>query len=368
MPLGLMTLLERCDPSLSRALRPIYEAAALGIVRLGELDLVRYETSALEAPADLSMWEEMAPLLGATLEDVNAVVALVQAQFPQAQLPEDGQGVFLKVSDALHQHAASLSALVSEFGAAVRSPQVVSDRWNLLAELQTFRTRFRGKLGNLVYGSAELLGEGTHKDLVPGFAEDVEVAVAVRATLADLQRLLIVRAAKVREAPPQGVQPLVKQLEKELDVFGRTPAYRALAVPSKKAVLERRHVLSVFAANATTPKEKLQVLVDELLAVAQGAAAASPDILAQHDREAWASLGVGLEQLDECLRQSPAHAATLLGSLFSRALALYGNAPDLDEFLRRLKKEPLAKLPPEQVRMHAERFRELLAGVVLADA
>ena len=89
---------------------------------------------------------------------------------------------------------------------------------------------FREQIGNLVYGTATAFGEVNRKDVVPGYAEEVAAAVAVRATVADLTPADRRPAARrCAEAEPEDVQWNAQQMEKELDTFGRTPAYRGAA-------------------------------------------------------------------------------------------------------------------------------------------
>ena len=63
--LGALLALEP-DVRFADRLRHVAEAAARAIGKLGELDLVKYEDSPIEASADLSLWEELAPVVGST--------------------------------------------------------------------------------------------------------------------------------------------------------------------------------------------------------------------------------------------------------------------------------------------------------------
>ena len=74
----------------------------------------------------------------------------------------------------------------------------------------------------------------------------------VRATAADLRRVVTARLEEVREAEPEDVQWNAQQLEKELDVFGRTPAYATLRAQDKRRVIEFRQQLGELAASAGT--------------------------------------------------------------------------------------------------------------------
>src|SRR3954465_2414159 len=63
-------------------LRSVYDAAATAIEALGELELIRYDDAPTDASAALSLWEEMAPLLGATIAAVNSLLAEMEVSFP----------------------------------------------------------------------------------------------------------------------------------------------------------------------------------------------------------------------------------------------------------------------------------------------
>src|SRR5262245_31477773 len=127
----------------------------------------------------------------------------------------------------------------------MRSPTVVSDRWNLIGELQTFRHAFRDQIGNLVHATASVFSPEVRKEeVVPFWAEDLEAALALRSTVADLKRIVRARRDKVRDAEDEDVQWNCQQLEKELDSFGKTPAYKALHAHDKRVLIELRTELT----------------------------------------------------------------------------------------------------------------------------
>ncbi|HEX8704481.1 MAG TPA: hypothetical protein VF815_36960, partial [Myxococcaceae bacterium] len=75
------------DPAFAARLRKVYAAAAQAIARLSDMDLVKYETDSTDTGgADLSLWEEMAPVIRDTVMDVNALLNVIREQFPAQPL------------------------------------------------------------------------------------------------------------------------------------------------------------------------------------------------------------------------------------------------------------------------------------------
>ena len=101
-------------------LRHIYEATATAIEALGELDLIRYDDGPATESADLSLWEEMAPLLGATIAAVNALLADMDARFPSSHNPTDALHLrvhkLIQVASSELRTTASIAWLRSKLG------------------------------------------------------------------------------------------------------------------------------------------------------------------------------------------------------------------------------------------------------------
>src|SRR5688572_12265375 len=71
------------EPRLARKLREVCLAAATAIERLSNIDLRKHEpTHFSPGSADLSLWEEMAPVVRDTLVHVNRLLAAMRGQFP----------------------------------------------------------------------------------------------------------------------------------------------------------------------------------------------------------------------------------------------------------------------------------------------
>jgi hypothetical protein len=255
-----------------------------------------------------------------------------------------------------------ISSQVAELGERMRDPGVVSDRWNLLSELQRFRTRFREEIGELVYESAAALEDVRRKEVVPGYAEEVAAAVLVRTTVADLVRMVETRLEKFREAVPEDIQWHAQRCEREMDLFGRTPAYQGLRAQDKRAVIEFRQQMAQLAADPHVRKADLLALSEPLQTVVLGMAEASRHhgTLAEHDRETLAAIGVRLEQAEQALAVDEPAAARTLAEAALKAQALYGLDPSFDAFLRALRKSSLAQLTGADLRQAFDALRALL--------
>ncbi|WP_426751773.1 hypothetical protein [Myxococcus sp. Y35] len=349
------------DPAFAGRLRKVYVATAHAISRLSDLDLVRYETPVVDSSPDLSLWEEMAPVIRDTVMDVNGLLNVIREQFPvQPPGVASTESAVAVVQEAMSQIAQGITQL----GEAMRNPSVVSDRWTLLAEIQRFRARFREQMSNLVFESASTLGEVTRAQVVPGYAAEVKAAVMVRAITADLGRILTARLKKVREAEAQDVQWNAQQLQTELDAFGRTAAYRNLRAQDKRHVVEMRAEVGRLAILPNPSREELVTVVEALNTFVQGLSAVNQrQLLIVHDREVWASCGVRLERAMSLVDSDFVGAARALAEAAGSAQFLYGRAPELDAFLRKARKLQIGQLSAEELRSTLTTFQGLLAGL-----
>lgn len=337
--------------------RMVCIAAGNTISALGELDLIQYEEPDVEGSADLSMWETVAPIIGSTISEVNTLCSQIEASFPPGDfLVEQRQ---LAVNEQFQSAAQELKAEVMNFGMRVRDPSVVGDRWNLIVELQTFRFRFRDRIGRMVYDVASAFGECKRREVEPGYDEALASTLVVRAMTADLRRLMRVRIHKVSEAAPGDMLQQAQQMEKELNAFGRTAAWRALRAQDKKGILEFRYKLRVLIAAGMPSKIELLELLEPFVEFVDGFGGISQrEILVQHDQEVLASVGVVLEHA----MNSDAYDERV--AAFKTALdagqTLYGRSPDFDVFLRNQRK---GLPPPEALPAQLEQFLVQIAGL-----
>ncbi|MBL8909439.1 MAG: hypothetical protein JNM17_01935 [Archangium sp.] len=358
LPAKLETLFAaEVDQDFSARTRMVCLAAARTISQMGELDLVQYEEPDVEGSADLSMWEKVAPIIGSTIAEVNTLVAQAEASFPPGELLVDPRQ---QNAEALvHTGAAELKTEVMNFGMRIRDPSVVGDRWNLLTELQTFRFRFRDRIGKLVWELASVFGECKRREVEPGYDEDLAATLVVRTMTADLRRLMRVRIHKVGEAQPGEMLAQAQQMEKELNAFGRTAAWRALRAQDKKGILEFRFKLRQLIGGGAPSKIEILELLEPFVEFVDGFAGISQrEILVQHDQEILASVGLSLERAMNALTAEDKLAA--FKEALEAGMTLYGRAPDFDAFLRNQRK---GLPPPEALQETVEQFLVQIAGL-----
>lgn len=353
--LGALLALES-DQSFAGRLGRVLEAAARAIDKLGDLELIKYEDAPIDASADLSLWEELAPVVGSTIADVNALLGELASQFPEGELEVDERHA--GVDSALQRGSTELRAEVTAFGMRVRDPSVVGDRWNLISELQSFRYRFRDRIGAMVFDAAQQLADCRRREVDPGYDEELAATLVVRSTTADLRRLMRSRIHKVSEAGPEDVEWNARQIEKELNAFGRTAAWRALRAHDKKAILEFRTRLKEIAQPDLNKLDLLSLLEPFVEFCDNFDAINRRELLIQHDQEVLATMGVTLERAVNAGTDSDAFEA--FTEAVGVAQAMYGKNGDFDGFLRKLRKTPVTV---ETVRAEVEQFLVIMANL-----
>ncbi|MDP1916550.1 MAG: hypothetical protein Q8L14_09905 [Myxococcales bacterium] len=353
--LGALLALET-DQSFAGRLVRVLEAAARAIDKLGDLELIKYEDAPIDASADLSLWEVLAPVVGSTIADVNALLTELTTHFPEGELEVESRQQ--AVDEVLQKGSQSLRGEVTAFGMRVRDPAVVGDRWNLISELQSFRYRFRDQIGALVFEVAQQLGDCRRREVDPGYDEELAATLVVRSTTADLRRLMRARIHKVSEAEAEDVEWNAKQIEKELNAFGRTAAWRALRAQDKKVILEFRTRLTELTVPDLGKLDLLSAL-EPFVEFCDGFEAINQrELLIHHDQEVMATMGVALERASNSSSDVESHEAFV--EALGLAQTMYGRNGDFDLYLRKLRKTPPT---PETVRSEVEQFLVIMANV-----
>lgn len=345
------------DQDFAARVHMVCMAASRTIAAMGELDLVQYEEPDVDGSADLSMWEKVAPIIGSTIAEVNTLCAQIDASFPpEAVVAERRQ---LQVDELFNRAAKDARSEVMGFGMSMRDPSVVGDRWNLITQLQIFRFRFRDSIGKLVWDVASVFGECKRREVEPGYDEALKATLVVRTMTADLRRLMRVRIQKVGDAPVTEMLAQAQQMEKELNAFGRTAAWRALRAQDKRGILEFRFKLRALIGLGQPTKIEILELLEPFVEFVDGFALISRrEILVQHDQEVLASVGVVLERamntdgFDDKL--------TAFKEALDSAQTIYGRSSEFDLFLRNQRKGlPTA----ETIAPQLEQFLVQIAGM-----
>lgn len=358
LPPKLETLIStEADQEFAARTHMVSLAAGRAIEAMGELDLIQYEEPEVDGSADLSMWETVAPIIGTTIAEVNTLCAQIESSFPPGEFLADPRP--LAVNESFQRTKGELKAEVMNFGMRVRDPSVVGDRWNLITELQTFRFRFRDRIGKMVWEVASAFGECKRREVEPGYDEALKSTLLVRSMSADLRRLMRVRIHKVSEASPSDLLTQAHQMEKELNAFGRTAAWRALRAQDKKGILEFRANLRQLIVAGVPSKIDLLSLLEPFVEFVDGFGGISQrEILVQHDQERLASVGVVLERAMSL--EGYDDRLVWFKEALEMAQGLYGRSPEFDAFLRSQRKG----LPePDDLSGQLEQFLVHIAGL-----
>nr|WP_242588598.1 hypothetical protein [Corallococcus macrosporus] len=304
----------------------------------------------------------MAPVIRDTVMDVNALLNVIREQFPgtpQAPSARKGPG---DVPGMLQEGMARLAQSITQLGEAMRNPSVVSDRWQLLAEIQRFRSDYREQMSQLVFESASTFGEVSRAQVVPGYEAEVKAAVTVRAITSDLSRIVAARLNKVRDAKPEEVLWNAQQLQTELDAFGRTAAYRNLRAQDKRHIVEARAEIGALALESAPEQARLLAVTEALDELVRSLSAVNQrQLLILHDREVWAACGVRLERALSQSKKDPVASAKALAEAAASAQSLYGRDATMDAFLRKARKLKLATLTGPELLSTIESFQAQLA-------
>jgi hypothetical protein len=342
-------------------LRGIYEAAATAIEALGELELIRYDDAPTDGSADLSLWEEMAPLLGATIAAVNALLSEMQAHFPASMIPPDV--THARIHHVVQEAAVELRTEVSNFGMRVRDPAIVGDRWNLVAELQAFRYSTRNRIGGMVFDTASVLGDCRRPEVDPGYAEELAHALAIRTATTELRRTLKSRLKSVASAEQEDVEWNAQQLVRELKEFGTAKAWTFLRAQDKRQILDFRRTIEEISHRNLTKKELAVGLGPFVEFVGKFKTINQRDLLMQHDREVVAACGVAIERVMLLIAEGRTDDSVMhLKKILVYARSVYGRKSDFDQWLRAMGE---GQFSPNDVPAACEQFAVLLSGLEL---
>ena len=368
------------DRAFGGRLRKVFEAGSVAISGLGSLTLDKYDELAEPGAPALSMWEELAPVIRDTLIDVNRLLSTVRELFPTGSGPigdligealdEAVQGDQTAVLLRLHEEEATqqiqslgntIATEISNLGERMRSPQVVSDRWNLLSDLQEYRGKFRTLVGDLIFASVSSFSAVNRAEVIPHYVEDLRDSLMARRAVTDLARVMAVHQARIRDAKPGQAGEPVQALVKDLDAFGRSKAYAVLRTPDKRRCVEFRALLRKFPKilNAAATAKA----VGEFAQFAHGLSNINHrTLLMDHDREVLAACAVKLENADQLRAKSPAEALSRFAEATAQAQEIYGRYPALDAWLRKNRKRVPSSLSPSELASEIELLRGLLAG------
>ncbi|MGV3625753.1 MAG: hypothetical protein ACO1OB_33385 [Archangium sp.] len=339
LPSALIALVEGLsDRELAARLMDVLVAAARTIERLAAINLVALEPQeATEGSADLELWERMAPAVGDTIVAVNELIAVVDGAFPPLKKKTVAFGsessdvrTEIEAAAAFRAIAPLLRHEITEVGALIQQPELLSSPWRLLGELQRLRAGMRARVGDAVFLSAGAMGAVSRDDVVPGWAQEVLRALSFRSTGATLRNTVLQR---IEVAIDGGV--LAENVDQDLDVFTAMPAWRHVKVETKRAMLALRTDLKDAATSGTATVDMVKMLMVPMLDVlSEAATEISRAVLRAHDRHAKEIALRRIEQaeLHLVLETGASHGA--VEAAFVACNPLRGANPIIDEALR----------------------------------
>ena len=368
------------DPRLSNKLREVCIAGATAIERLAAIDLIKHEpTSADSYSADLSLWEEMAPTVRDTLVAAQRLMAAMRGQFPgivdpppvPEQLWESWAGATtmearleIEVEAVMRTIHAQLAEGAKLLGERVRSPSVVSDRWNLLSHLQSYRADFRQEIGDLVFLIASACAEVRREEVVPGHQAEVAAMSKLRRTVADLSRSVVAKMARFAGQPSPDLCKAAGRLEEDLRSFILMPASRAMTTEDKRLVARTRASLREASEQPELQEAQLLAhltpLLDLLHEVAQRC---TREVLSVHDRRVISVCGVRLSEAELHRAKGSPGARRSMSFAVEAAEDLFGLDERLDGFIRDMRMHPVNEASDAELDKALADFRERLAGL-----
>jgi hypothetical protein len=379
----LVEVAQRFDLGLRDRVTLLLLAAAEAIVKLADLDLVRYEADEEQGGHTLALWEELAPVMGSTVQHVNDVIAGATAQFPpppQSQSEDDLDAAFGPASGnpaaeaeprSTEEEIASLVAAVcsgmrrdvTRLGDRLRNPTVMSDPWMLIQDLLEFRGRVRAAIGELIYQVCSLVAEVERENVVPGYTAELVNGLLVRQATTNLAFLFRGHAKRIASAADERILAALQDALKDVHSFARTRALPQLRTSDKRIFLETRATLYRLAKVAPPPPLEIRQAVENLARFLDSMSVVSRrENLRLHDRAQLARAGRHLEAAQFNLG-TPEVARRELADAVKAASALYGRDAQLDAYLRAQRHFPAEWLNDAELALEMARFGSVLAGV-----
>src|SRR6266849_2710863 len=342
----LSVVAERFEEGLRPRVGKLLQAAKEATRQLAEVDLVRFEADAEEGTHSLALWEEVAPVMGQTVESVNRLIAVANEVFPSPDQPDALDNLDeafgpsggnplpeVEVVESQEQGIARtvfavcgvLRQDVARLGERLRNPTVVADPWNLISDLVQ--------------------------------------AVLVRQAATNLAFLFRGHARRIAQAPDDRIAAALQDALRDVHAFSRTRALQALRTPDKRIFLEARAQMHQLGREKPPRAIEIKQSVENLARFLESLSVINRrENLRLHDREQLAAAGRALELARQRLAQPPRARIALLEAVRA-ASALYGRDAQLDPYLRAQRYFPVDGLADPEVPAEIERLAALLAAV-----
>lgn len=380
----LVQISQQFDAGLRLRVKRLLLASAVAIHKLAELDLVRQQADEEQGGHTLALWEDLAPVTGATVEAVNELIAHASKEFPPPSEDESlddldaafgpGGGQAKHEEEAPRSLEGEISTLVAgvcsgmrrdvtRLGERLRNPTVMSDPWMLIQDLLEFRGRVRAAAGELMYQVCSFVAQVERAEVVPGYAADLEIGLVVRQATSNLAFLFRGHARRIAAAADDRILATLQDALKDLHAFSRTRALPAMRTSDKRIFLETRATLYRLAKVAPPRSTEIKNAVENLARFLDSMSMVSRrENLRLHDREQLARAGRHLEATQFNLA-TPEVARRELSDSMKAAGALYGRDAQLDAYLRAQRHFPAEWLRDAELAIEVERFAALLAAI-----
>src|SRR5216684_1518354 len=352
---------ERFEEGLRPRVGKLLQAAKEATRQLAEVDLVRFEADAEEGAHSLALWEEVAPVMGQTVESVNRLIAVANEVFPPPDQPDAPDNLDEAFGPSGGERLAEVEVVESQEQGIART--VVAVPWNLIADLLEFRGRLRAGIGEMIFDVAARVDELTRADIVPGYAEDLVQAALLRQAATNLAFLFRGHAKRISQLPDERIPAALHDALRDVHGFSRTRALQALRTPDKRLFLDARAQMHQLGREKPARPRQIQESVENMARFLESLSVISRrENLRLHDREQLAAAGRALETARQ-RSVLPARARIALIEAVRAASALYGRDAQLDAYLRTQRHFPTDWLADPEIPGEVERLASLLAAV-----
>jgi hypothetical protein len=241
---------------------------------------------------------------------------------------------------------------------------VVSDRWNLLSQLQSYRVEFRREIGDLVFLIASGCAEVKREDVVPGHQAEVAAMSKLRRTVADLLRSMVAKLAKFSGQPAADLCKAAVRMEEDIRSFILMPASRAMLTEDKRLIAATRASLREASEQPDLQEAQLMAHLTPLLELLEKVARRCTDeVLSVHDRRTISTCGARLAEAELHQAKGSPGARRSLRQAIEAAEELYGLDERLDAFIRDQRVHPVHEASEPELAKALADFRERLAGL-----
>jgi hypothetical protein len=380
----LLEVAQQFDEALRERVTRLLLASAEAILKLADLDLVRHEADEERGGHTLALWEELAPVMGETVQHVNDLIANASAQFPpppekdnldnldaafgpgsdeSAQVAEAPVGTDVEIAGLVAAVTSGMRRDVAHLGERLRNPAVLQDAWMLISDLLEFRGRVRAGLGELIYQVCSFVAEVDRQDVVPGYLAELDSGLMVRQATSNLAFLFRGHTKRIGASSDERILAALQDCLKDLHGFSRTRALPGLRTSDKRIFLETRAQLYKLVKTAPPRGRDIKNAVENLARFLDSMSVVSRrENLRLHDRAQLAKAGRHLEAAQFNMG-TPEVARRELAAAVRAASALYGRDIQLDAYLRAQRHFPADWLHDPEIPLEIERFGTLLAGV-----